>query len=962
MMQVVSLSHTIQIGLILLGTITTMSFLQSTQRIELLPSLVGIGVGLLLFYGLQRRSKHLAATTQIASLVPLLLAFVYWRDMGIPPMAIGWMLWGAWWLALVLHVRHLWPNAGRWVWASLLVALILPLYGLTMATDFGSADTFEFQVTAPQLGIAHPTGYPLYLLLGKLWTLIPFGTVAWRLNLASVAYALIALILVYRIICQLFNLPPLALLVTLALAVTPTFWQLAIEAEVYTLHAVFVGAITLLLIVALQKRYTAYGIRYTVFLAFLLGLGLTNHLTTILLLPAVGLTLLGWRGTAFLPETPFLWRRVWWQEGVAFVAPLALYAYLPLRWRVVNGEAMGFGRFLEWVTGTRFAGALQLGAWLDDGTRYAIIGRIFLDEWGAIGITLILLGFLSLLYHNRRAALILAIIWLTFTFYCLNYYVPDLNVFLLPAHLVMTIFWGSGPAVLAVTLKQHPRWRPHWQTITALILTATTSFILFTALAQWAIRDRSTPNPLRAWGEGTLSEPLNDGAAILADSDKFPPLYYLQQAESWQPNLDISVLPDEAAYRANLEARLGDGQTVYLARFLPRLPYAMRSAGPLVEIVTEPTIESEQATLWAQDGVGLLAATVEIDSHYGIDQGVVRLQWQAQSASIESNLVRLRWMSEHYEGMVTKAQHPVNGFYPFGAWQMGEVVADFHLVPLPVFPLEHEATLEIALAPAFTSAENLTWHPLKTITLPPATTAPNLTPIRPIISDNNTITHIHLPSQVRPNAPLPITIAGNGSAPEQLQIALFDSTGEEVTVARLAGKGGSGEFAWQPILTAPSKQGIYQVVVDEQQIATVVVKGIALSADAVNYDDKIALLDVNFSTVNIIPNGSIEIEIDWQALTTIPEDYTVFIQLLDQNDTIIVQSDSWPVQGTYPTTQWQTGELIYDPYQLILPTELPDGDYRLVIGWYLLRDFSRLPVLDSNGDPIDDKLTISVGN
>ncbi|MEJ2747226.1 MAG: DUF2723 domain-containing protein [Anaerolineae bacterium] len=78
----------------------------------------------------------------------------------------------------------------------LLVALI-PVYFLTMPTTVGRADTFEFQVVTPQLGIAHPTGYPLYLLLGKLFTLVPMGSVAWRLNVGTAVFALSAVILLY---------------------------------------------------------------------------------------------------------------------------------------------------------------------------------------------------------------------------------------------------------------------------------------------------------------------------------------------------------------------------------------------------------------------------------------------------------------------------------------------------------------------------------------------------------------------------------------------------------------------------------------------------------------------------------------------------------------------------------------------------------------------------------------------
>ena len=52
----------------------------------------------------------------------------------------------------------------------------------------------------------------------------------------------------------------------------------------------------------------------------------------------------------------------------------------------------------------------------------------------------------------------------------------------------------------------------------------------------------------------------------------------------------------------------------------------------------------------------------------------------------------------------------------------------------------------------------------------------------------------------------------------------------------------------------------------------------------------------------------------WQALAPLEEDYTVFVQVLDSEDNIVGQVDSWPVQGTFPTGRWQPGEVVEDPY------------------------------------------------
>src|SRR6185436_15036781 len=106
--------------------------------------------------------------------------------------------------------------------------------------------------------------------------------------------------------------------------------------------------------------------------------------------------------------------------------------------------------------------------------------------------------------------------------------------------------------------------------------------------------DQSQDWALQRLGELILSQPLAEGAAILADSQKVAPLVYLQVAEGRRPDLDVVVLPDEASYRAALDERLAAGQTVYLGRYLPNLggAYSLRSIGPLAEVSPLPLEES----------------------------------------------------------------------------------------------------------------------------------------------------------------------------------------------------------------------------------------------------------------------------------------------------------------------------------------------------------------------------------
>ncbi len=87
-------------------------------------------------------------------------------------------------------------------------------------------------------------------------------------------------------------------------------------------------------------------------------------------------------------------------------------------------------------------------------------------------------------------------------------------------------------------------------------------------------------------------------------------------------------------------------------------------------------------------------------------------------------------------------------------------------------------------------------------------------------------------------------------------------------------------------------------------------------------------------------------------------DYTIFLQVLDKADNIVGQVDSWPLQGTYPTSSWEPGEMVDDAFQIQLDSELPPGPYKLHLGWYLLEDLRRLPLLNEAGQAADDKVEV----
>ena len=103
-------------------------------------------------------------------------------------------------------------------------------------------DWGEMQTVSHVLGVAHPTGYPTYVLLGWLAQLVPIGSVAFRLNLLSAVLVAGALATVCAIAGRLGVRPVLAIAGALALGAVGTVWAAATVAEVNPLHLLLVRA------------------------------------------------------------------------------------------------------------------------------------------------------------------------------------------------------------------------------------------------------------------------------------------------------------------------------------------------------------------------------------------------------------------------------------------------------------------------------------------------------------------------------------------------------------------------------------------------------------------------------------------------------------------------------------------------------------------------------------------------
>jgi hypothetical protein len=104
---------------------------------------------------------------------------------------------------------------------------------------------------------------------------------------------------------------------------------------------------------------------------------------------------------------------------------------------------------------------------------------------------------------------------------------------------------------------------------------------------------------------------------------------------------------------------------------------------------------------------------------------------------------------------------------------------------------------------------------------------------------------------------------------------------------------------------------------------------------------------------------SLAVQLYWQAGAPLERRYKIFAQLLDEANSVVAQSDSFPVAGQRPTTGWLPGEIIADAHTLALPPDLPAGAYRLIAGLYDPLTGERLPLVDGDGAGFSDAILVS---
>jgi hypothetical protein len=124
----------------------------------------------------------------------------------------------------------------------------------------------------------------------------------------------------------------------------------------------------------------------------------------------------------------------------------------------------------------------------------------------------------------------------------------------------------------------------------------------------------------------------------------------------------------------------------------------------------------------------------------------------------------------------------------------------------------------------------------------------------------------------------------------------------------------------------------------------------ALADEGINAENGWISLNGYALNAESAPGGVILLALRWQSLRPVSEDYHVFVHLLDVRDEKIAQRDGQPVQWMRPTSSWQPGEEVIDHYGLLLPIDIPTGEYTIAVGLYDPVSGQRLPISAGPGD------------
>jgi tetratricopeptide (TPR) repeat protein len=466
-----------------------------------------------------------------------------------------------------------------------LVALLL--YTWTLAPTVTLTDSGELIVVARGLGIAHPPGVPLWIILAHLASLVPFGNVAQRINFSSALFAALACAMLTLVVAELIitasclaaakrrkrgtkkteelGVTPLmvgalAVGAGLLMAFSRTLWSYATITEVYALNALLI-VIIFFLMLRWRRRIiedrmlistTANAVQltrhdaflYSAALIFGLALGV-HHVTVALTLPAIAVIVFRTQGVRF-----FTSRRLVYAALISIAALVAVYAYLPLaasRSPVINwGHPRSLQEIWWHLTGRQYQVYFSFRPEIM-GEQFAEFCRMALREfgfpWVPLSLGLAFAGFADAFKRDRTTFWFLLTIVIADLAYALSYEIAeDKDAYYLPTFISIAIAAGLGIQWLVqrAVSKSLPGVKPSLAAAIAVLVVCTIALT-----ANWPFNNRRQYFIAHDYVDNLLKAIAPNGLLLTLDWQVVSPMFYAQEIERLRPDVkvvDINLL------------------------------------------------------------------------------------------------------------------------------------------------------------------------------------------------------------------------------------------------------------------------------------------------------------------------------------------------------------------------------------------------------------------------------------
>ena len=428
------------------------------------------------------------------------------------------------------------------------------VYFLTLAPTVQFIDSGELAVVCKTLGIAHPTGYPLYTLLGRLFSLLPLKDIIFRVSFMSLLFICVTNIVLFFILLAIGqNLSKRkgelsttvvwsAFLATLIFSFTPTLWSCATSNEVYSLNVLFYTLIILLVLLWTNSRKASGGERIFFLLIFVYALSFGNHMSTILLLPAIFFILISTYRKAL-----FTFKRTILISSLLFLG-LSIYLFLPIR--SLQDPIMDWGNPESWSTFKRHVTGWQYQVWMFAQSAQELSSnlqnfiKLFFHQYPLYLLPVSFLGVWRLFAHDRKIFAFLLILFLTNVVYGVNYGIPDIDPYFLGTFVVNAIFIGVGLNFLFQIIRNSRiKKRLSYVIIIFFILLS-----LILLKKNYFEADRSRNYLAYDFASNIMSSVKKDGILLTNVWDHYSPWLYLRFVEWRRP--DVGYLDTELCRRS----------------------------------------------------------------------------------------------------------------------------------------------------------------------------------------------------------------------------------------------------------------------------------------------------------------------------------------------------------------------------------------------------------------------------